>query len=68
MKVTKVLLEIGFDKNNEMDFGVNCSIAELRHDQMDDFRSMICVAIAKAEDLYRGNQKHGESCCETDSE
>lgn len=52
----KPLIEIGYDRNGEMDFGVLGTVGELSHKQMKEFREMIVVAIGTAEDMWRRNQ------------
>jgi len=47
------LITIGFDKNGESDFGVNCSITELTIEQLNELRQMIPVAIYTAENMWR---------------
>ena len=53
----KEIITIGFDKNGEVDFGVNCSISELSLKQLKEIREMIVVAIWCAEDMWRRNNQ-----------
>lgn len=46
------LLQVGFDKNGEMDFGILGSIQDLDREKMTEFRTMICVAISQAEQMW----------------
>ena len=52
MKKEIDLITIGYHKG-ELDFGVNCSIEELSFEQMEDLRAIICVAIGRAENMWR---------------
>lgn len=45
------LFEVGFDKNGEIDFGVNGSIVELNREDYAKFQSMIITAIGVMEDM-----------------
>lgn len=53
MSVKQMLIEIGWDKNGQMDFGVSGLVGDLTPEQMNDFRSMIPVAIGQAENMWR---------------
>ena len=57
------LITIGFDKNGEADFGVNCSFEELTLDQLNKIRAMIPVAIYIAEDMWRRENKEQTGEC-----
>jgi len=57
MSVKDPILEVGYDKNGEMDFGVCATVEGLSYKQMKEFREMIVVAIWCAEDMWRRNQK-----------
>ena len=39
-------------EKGEMDFGVNCSIVDLTHDEFNELRIMTMVAIGQAERMY----------------
>ena len=56
MRVTNDIITIGFDKNNEVDFGIRCSIYELNFEQMKELRAMIPVAIGVMEQMWRDKQ------------
>jgi len=45
------ILSVGYHKG-EMDFGVNSSIRDLSHEQMNQFRQMLIVAIGQAERMW----------------
>ena len=47
------LIEIGYDKNGELDFGILATVQELTLEQMNELRQMIIVAIYVAEDIWR---------------
>lgn len=57
MRIEKPLIEIGYDKNGELDFGVNCSVGELEIEQLKNLREMIIVAIGVMEEMWRRNKK-----------
>jgi hypothetical protein len=60
----QILLEVGYDKNGEMDFGISAVVGSLTRGQMKDFREMIMVAIGIAEDMWRSEQMKKE-CAKT---
>ena len=47
------LIEIGFDKNGEIDFGVLCSVKHITPLQRSQVRAMICVSISHCENWWR---------------
>ncbi|HDZ18848.1 hypothetical protein LCGC14_0641350 [marine sediment metagenome] len=49
-------ISIGYDKG-EMDFSVNCSIADLTLKEFDELRIMTMVAIGQAENMWRRENK-----------
>ena len=52
----KLIIEIGFDKNGEMDFGVVGTVTTLTLKQMKDLREMIIVASYVAEEMWSREQ------------
>ena len=56
MSVKYPILEVGYDKNGEMDFGVCATVETLSYKQIKELREMIIVAIWCAEDMWRRNQ------------
>lgn len=53
--MTKSLIEIGFNKKGELDFGIRCVVGELTFAQMQELRSMITTVIFEAESMWRRN-------------
>lgn len=53
MSVKKPLIEVGFDKNAEFDFGISSAICDLNVENMNKLRAMIICAIGTAEDMFR---------------
>ena len=53
MSVKRSIIEIGFDKDRQFDFGISCEICNLTVDQMNKFRAMVMCAIGTAEDMFR---------------
>lgn len=53
----KLLIEIGYDKNGELDFGVVGTVATLSLKQMKDLREMIIVASYVAENMWQREQE-----------
>lgn len=51
------LIQIGFDKNGQMDFGVLGTVRTLTIEQMNKLRQMIPVAIYVAEDMWHREQE-----------
>lgn len=49
-------LSVGYHKG-EMDFAILATVQELSHEQMNDLRSMIVVAIGTMEDMWRREQE-----------
>jgi len=60
----KSLLEVGYNKHGEMDFGITCTVGELSLEELKKFREMIVVAIWCAEDMWRRNQKDEHGYCD----
>lgn len=52
MSVKKLILEVGFDKNGQAEFGVTGYTMSLTSDQMKEIRAMIPVAIAQFENMW----------------
>ena len=63
MRIKESLLQVGYDKNGEMDFGILGTVGSLSNKQIKEFREMIIVAIWCAEDMWRRNQKEDNACC-----
>lgn len=64
MRIKKQLLEIGYDKNGELDFGVSCLVGELTIEKLKELREMIVVTIYVAEDMWRrkeGNKTQSQT-------
>lgn len=57
------ILTVGFDKNGEVDFGINCSVEDLTYKKYKDIREMTIVAIGHMENIW-GRKK--EPLCLTD--
>jgi len=57
MSVKRPIIEIGYDKNGEMDFGVSGEIGGLNLDQLKELRETIVVAIWCTEDMWHRNQE-----------
>jgi len=53
MSVKQNIIQIGFDKNNEVDFGISAMVQGLSFDQMQKLRAMIPVAIGTMENMWR---------------
>ena len=53
MRIEKLLISLGYDKNGEMDFGISSTIETLSLTQLKELREMIVVAIWCAEDMWR---------------
>jgi hypothetical protein len=53
MSVKTSLIEIGFDKDMQFDFGVSGAICDLSVERMNGLRAMIVCAIGTAEDMFR---------------
>jgi hypothetical protein len=68
MSVKRALIEIGFDKDGEFDFGISSELCKLDLEDMNDFRTMIVCAIGTAEDMYRREmvRKHPASTTEAE--
>jgi hypothetical protein len=49
------LITIGWHKS-EMDFGINCSVATLTAEEMNELRIMAMVAISRAEMMWEKEQ------------
>lgn len=63
--MTKSILEIGYNKYGEEDFGVSGLICDLSFEQMNKFRAMAMVAIGTAEDMWRrANSAKHQTCSE----
>lgn len=67
MSVKREIFTVGFDKNGEAEFGVNCTVMELTYAQMKELRAMIPVAIGVMEDMWRREQmkKPENQACES---
>ena len=57
MGIERELIAVGYDKNGEVDFGVNCSVINLDYKQMNEIRAMLIVAIGTMEDMWRREQQ-----------
>lgn len=57
MSVKRLILEVGFDKNGQPDFGVVADVQSLPPDKMNDLRSMTIAAIGTMEDMWRRGQE-----------
>ena len=57
MSVKDPMLEVGYDKNGEMDFGVCATVGRLSYKQMKEFREMIVVSIGCVEDMWKRNRE-----------
>jgi hypothetical protein len=53
MSVKKPLMQVGFDKNAEFDFGISSEICDLNVEHMNEFRAMVICAIGTMEDMFR---------------
>ena len=53
MSVKNIYLEIGKDKNNDWDFGVNGNIMSLSIEELRGLREMLIVAIWATENTWR---------------
>jgi len=51
------LLQVGYDKNGEMDFSITATVGDLTREQLYELRNMIVVAIWCAEDMWRRNHQ-----------
>ena len=49
-------LTVGYHKH-EMDFGVNCAVADLTYEEMKQLREMIVVGIGQLEQMWRSAQE-----------
>lgn len=54
------IIEIGTNKDGEMDFSVSGNILGLTLEQMNELRVMIVVAIGTAEDMWRREQSKNQ--------
>ena len=53
MSVKRALIQVGFDKDGQFDFGISSEVCGLDLEDMNYLRAMIVVAIGTAEDMYR---------------
>jgi hypothetical protein len=53
MSVKRSIIEVGFDKDHQFDFGISGDILDLSVEQMNKLRAMIVCAIGTAEDMFR---------------
>ena len=58
------LIAIGYHKG-EMDFSISGEVQDLKHDEMNDLRSMIVVAIGTMEDIWRREQQRRAPAAQT---
>lgn len=56
MSVRQSILNIGFDKNGEAEFGASAYVMELTFEQMKEIRAMIPVAIGVLEQMWKDEQ------------
>jgi hypothetical protein len=56
MSVKQAILTIGFDKNNEAEFGACAAVMDLTFAEMKEIRAMIPVAIGVMEEMWRDAQ------------
>lgn len=49
-------ISVGYHKG-EMEFSISATVQELSHEEMNDLRSMIIVAIGTMEDMWRREQE-----------
>jgi hypothetical protein len=49
-------ISVGYHKG-EMDFAIAATVQELSHEEMNDLRAMIVVAIGTMEDMWRREQE-----------
>lgn len=52
------IITVGFDRNGEVDFGIDCSVTDLSYEKYKEIREMTCVAIGVMERMWGERSPH----------